>query len=286
MFITGTGIPAGAKISSFNGNNQITMDANATATNTGTTLSFSGFALDTEPKAGNGRTIDVFAIADGSGGVVLRISPWTNLTTRKYAISKLNGIYVNTAGMADILAGDQLNVVSASQATYLGTFRLDSSSQVTDSTTKRFIWNMYNRKPRPIVFADTTNTWNYSTAAYRGANGTTAGVAFLIGVDPDVPDIITAQARAIVRSSTATGRAVRIGIGVDDFTTNLAGVWDGRTVSNASRLTLGAHYTGTITGAGVHFIAPLEYGNGTDTQTWDGDNAGVCQTGLVGSITC
>lgn len=80
--ISGTGIPAGALISTVDTPTQVTLSANATATNT-VSLTF---------KLPANKRYDVFAYSDGE--VKLTVVPWTNLTSRATNLVQLNGVYV------------------------------------------------------------------------------------------------------------------------------------------------------------------------------------------------
>lgn len=210
---------------------------------------------------------DVFIYLSG-GVLTLEAVSWTNDTTRATAIVLQDGVYVKSG---------------ATTRRYLGSFRTTAvSGQTEDSLTKRWLYNYNNRVNRQMVVTDTANTWTYSTASYRQANANTANqLDFIQGVAEDnVTAIVTHRAS----SSGTTARNISVGVGLDSTTVNSAQVFVGGAVTSA--LTTAspqiANYYG-IPSAGRHYLAWLEYGGGTDTQTWYGDNgATLLQTGIQG----
>jgi len=133
-----------------------------------------------------------------------------------------------------------------------------------------------------MVAVDTTASWNYSTAAFRQANGNTANqLDMVIGVSED---IITADVTGKVTSSTATGRFVAVGVGIDSTTVNSAQLMDsGTNVASTVVCGIWSNWKGYV-GAGRHTLVWLEKGSGADTQTWQGNVAGYIQTGIIGSL--
>lgn len=208
---------------------------------------------------------DVFCY-DNSGTPTLELTAWTNDTTRATALTTQNGVLVKTG---------------ATTRRYLGSFRTTGSSgQTEDSLAKRYVWNYYNRVLRPMKVVEATNTWTYSTTAYRQANASTANqLDYVQGVSEDA---VTAEVIGVVISSTATFRAGNVGIGVDSTTANSALIRNQASVNNTFAGSTSARYKG-FPGVGRHTLVWLEQGGDTDTQTWYGDNGDVfTQTGIVG----
>jgi hypothetical protein len=228
-----------------------------------------------------------FRIADGS--VVLgTLAAWTNATTRSVAISRLDGTYANTSTATatyNLGSGPATHSLAAGEGIYVGTIRTNASNgQTEDSLAKRFVWNMYNRRPRSMRVLETTDTWTYSTAAWQQVRAqTTNQLAFVLGLNEDA---VVARAMAEASSDTATVRALRTGIALD----SVAGITTGclcatQPVTNAGFEGLTALYS-NFCGLGYHYLAWLEWGGGADVQTWRGD-AGVdtrVQAGILGEV--
>lgn len=203
---------------------------------------------------------DVFGYAN-SGVLALESLAWTNATTRATGVSIQDGRYCKT--------GDKTRL-------YLGTFYTTSTTTTEDSESKRFLWNMYNRRERAMRVYESTNSWAYSTATVRQANGSTANqLDFVIGLSEDT---VRAEIQVLVGSSGATAQFVNAGFGLDQVTALSAGLAASVSVTSAIYQPARASYNSTIA-VGRHYLAWLEKGSGSDTQTWFGDNALVPQVG-------
>ncbi len=134
----------------------------------------------------------------------------------------------------------------------------------------------YNRIVRPLGVIDTTNSWNYTLAAWHGSDAANAG---------NCVEVITGYAEANVRvhvqggASNSSAILCVVGVGVDATTTNSAQIRFGgafATVTQPCR----AEYFG-FPSAGYHSYRWIEYSAATGTTTWYGDNGGVLwQTGM------
>ena len=274
-FGDGTYLVSATTITSIDSSSQIHVSTNATGTASGVSFAVNLYGTNTSPTA-----FDVFCFDSGAGVPKLCVSkPWASTTARTDAISKKNGVYVNTNDLTG-----RLTAISANKATYLGTITkaVIGGFGFSDSFSERDVWNYFNRKLRPMYAIDANDTWNYSTAAYRQANAASQNqLNFVRGLDEDEA---MANVFASVVSSGATARLCKAGIGLDSYTVNSAVVFDGRGVTTA-RADLKAAYVG-YPGLGYHYLAWLEYGGGVDTQTWTGDRGGDAQCGIYGSVWC
>ncbi len=205
-------------------------------------------------------------IYDNAGTPALELLAWTNDTTRATALTWQDGVIVKTG---------------AATRRYVGSFRTTGVSGQTEcSTTKRYLYNYYNRVCRSMFAYDTTNTWDYSTASFRQANATaTNQLDVVMGV---AEDVISVQAFGLTANSTATARNVYTGIGIDSSTVNSAAIVMQATCTGSLGVVSSASYEGLMVGR--HTIVWLEKGNGSDTQTWLGDNGGVMQAGIIGKL--
>lgn len=209
------------------------------------------------------RPYDVF-LDHNSGTPQLVSLAWTNDTTRATALAYQDGVLVKSG--------------TATQR-YLGTFYTTSTTTTEDSVANRYLWNYYNRVDRPMLKQDATASWSYSTAAFRQANNSTANrLNFVIGVSEDA---VTAQSFSYVQSSTTTARTVITAVGLDSTSGFATGALGGyNTVSSALVQTISCNYRGLVS-AGRHYLAWLEYGAGTDTQTWYGSASATGINGII-----
>lgn len=147
---------------------------------------------------------DVFATPDGAtGNVKLEFGPaWTTGSIRATSLARRDGVLV----------------LSSSHAKrYIGTIRTTSATTTEDSTSKRFVWNMYNQIDQSLSVTDSTTSWSYAATAFRYARGvTTNKVEIVIGQ----PTPIAADATAVANHG-ASGRGVYAGIGINN-TSNVA----------------------------------------------------------------
>lgn len=224
---------------------------------------------------------DLF-VWSNSGTITLTRGPlWTSDTGRGTGagtteLQTVHGVWTNKIAIT--------NGPAANRGTYVGTVRSDGSSQINDSLAKRHVWNMYNRRLRPMLVLEATSSWTYSTATWRQMNGSTANQLDIVrGLDEDA---VSASVRMLTLNSTASKRHVICGVGIDSTTAFASGClpqYGG--VDNTIEFALGATYSG-LPGLGRHYVSALEQGSGADTQTWYGTNgvATSIQCGIHGSV--
>lgn len=193
---------------------------------------------------------DVFGFNDG-GALKLEFVRWTNATTRRY----------------------------------LGTVRTTNvAGQCEDSLAKRLVWNAQNRRTRPMRAMETTDSWTYSTAAWRQANASAANqFSFVRGLNEDG---VSASVSVLVSSSGGSLQPVYLSIGLDSTSAIAQGATAYQAlIMSGVNATVSAHYAG-LPGLGYHALTWLEYGVDASTQTWYGDagGTGTVQAGLVGLV--
>ena len=208
---------------------------------------------------------DVF-IYDNSGTLTLETANWTNASTRATALTTQNGVYVKTG---------------ATTRRYLGTCCTTSvSGRTEDSYLNRLVWNYTNRVRRPQKVTDATNSWNYTLATWRQANGSSANqFTNVTGVAEDAQTI-----EVWSDSSNASAVYVAVGIGIDSTSANSAQIYGGYNGGSGVHSALYANYT-DIPAAGLHTFAWLEISQASGTTAWYGD-AGIAyfQSGMVGGV--
>jgi len=206
--------------------------------------------------ATDAKNYDVF-IYDNSGTLTLETLIWTNDTTRSGGgLAFQNGILCKSGALT---------------RRYVGTFRASATDDTEDSYAKRFVWNMYNRVSRPMRVVDTTNSWTYTTATIRQANGSTANQVAL--VNGYAGDGIFVQVLHHV-SNDGGGRQMWAYVGEDATNAKATG-------SSASQRRSASNSTQPITatlasipGVGYRYYAWLESSQASGTTTWYGDNGG------------
>ena len=238
----------------------------------------------------SGKNFDLFVVND-AGTIRLGTGPaWTSDTGRGTGagttqISMLNGILTNTVSMTLRFGSASGNTitVAANQGTYVGTMRASADGQCEDSLAKRFLCNCYNDVPRVCANpTEGTNSWTYSAAAFQQANANSANKFEIVRGLNEKP--IQVWAENAFNNSTATQRNCGSGIGISSTTVNSAYLRVNTTGNNGQSGFPKSSYFG-CPGLGYYYLAWLEYGAGTDTQTWYGD-AGIVplQTGIDGVV--
>lgn len=208
-------------------------------------------------------------VYDNAGVPTLEALAWTNDTTRATALTLQDGVLVKTG---------------ATTRRYAFSFRTTTvSGQTEDSLAKRYLWNYYNRVARPMLNSESANSWNYSVATYRQmAGSSTNNLDFIIGVSEDM---VTAIETVSCQNNTTTYRQVFPGIGIDSTSATSAQIVP-MFVVDSTHVVSGMAIYRQFPGVGRHTLVPLESGNGTDTQTWYGDNGapGATQNGITGEL--
>ena len=204
------------------------------------------------------KVYDIWAY-DNSGTLALDFTAWTSDTARATAIARVGGMWTKS--------GD-------STRRYLGTVRTTGSTQLEDSVSNRYVWNVDNRLPCALSKVESTANWNYTTATYRAANGDTANaVSTVCGV---ADAAIRVQVFGLTSNSTSNVVA-HVGVGVDSTSSNSAQA-DTGAANNGAFCSMVAVYQ-AVPAVGKHTYTWLEYSAATGTTTWyAGSNA---QSGIT-----
>lgn len=196
---------------------------------------------------------DVFQYIS-SGAIAYETLAWTNATTRATDLAIYDGVYCKS--------GDKTR-------RYIGSFscgvslngRTDYIFGGSNTPAKILMYSAYRKYTVNTKICDLTDSWTYSTASYRAANGTGNYHHIMLGL----PTVVTAR-----YSIVQVGNSGEVSIGVDSITTPHADVIDGYMYSAATLQTLTA-YGNMLLSPGRHYIVPLEYAN-SGTATFWGDN--------------
>lgn len=231
----------------------------------------------------NSSNYDVFVWNDSGTLRATRGPAWTSDTARGTGaatteLELFEGRMVNKIAIT--------NGPAARRGVYVGSVRSNASAQINDSLALRHVWNNFNRVPRPMKGAtETTDSWTYTTNAYRQANANAANqLDLLIGLSED---FAYAEVTHMGTNSSANVVAAA-GVGIDSTIVNSAqiivpGFNSHTTAGQLTRHT--AQWFG-YPGLGRHVLAWLEISAATGTATWFGDNGspGSLQTGIVGEM--
>lgn len=225
----------------------------------------------------NNTNYDIFVYWNSTlNRLALELYSWQSDTNRTFPLERQDGVLVK--------GGDHTR-------RYVGTCRTVSTTQITDSTTKRFLWNHYNRLDRAMSVIDSTNTWTFIAAflvsAWQGANGATGSnkVEYVAG-DPDsqVPMVFRAHGLAHGVNSLDARFVAAAGIGTFATGTNNAQLYG----SQPQSLTLYTpSFADLITNAslGHQTVYWLDGQNTSGVFGYAGDNGTTsAQTGMVGKI--
>ena len=216
---------------------------------------------------------DIFAY-NNAGVVTLEFLDWTSATARATGLTRQDGVWTKT--------GDATR-------RYMGSCRARSATTFhwvqagSDAPAKLDLFNANNRVHVAFQCIATTNTWTYTTATWRQAQGSTNyQIDVMVGLQEET---FNCAVRATSRNSTISV-ARDVGIGFDSTTafSGLAGATT-NTVANQNAAQFGLiHHVPTI---GRHFYAWLEISTATGTCTWVGDDGALrIQSGLTGTWRC
>jgi len=146
-----------------------------------------------------GTPVDVF-LCNNCGTLTLELEAWTSATVRSVALSIQDGIEVKSGSPGKV---------------YLGTVGITNTAAISsDNTSNRLVWNRYNRVARPMESGISTNSWTYTTSAYRAAAGT--GEVKLRVCTGMAIDGISITAGTLIKSGDAYNAGIGVGVNVTD----------------------------------------------------------------------
>lgn len=213
---------------------------------------------------------DVWAYDSTFGTCAVTLELLATSRTDMTGLTRVNGRWTKTAN---------------SSRMYVGMFRTTTvSGQTEDSLTKRYVWNVYNQKRRPLLRQESTAAWNYSTQTLRQANGSTANqVDVVVGLAEATLSLdLRVMESNNAQQSTSGGYVC---IGEDSTTVCVAG----QNFMVGAILVASAYVTTTATltkkpAVGRHVYAWEEYAAAAGTNSWYGVQANLAQSGLSGWI--
>jgi hypothetical protein len=247
-------------IEPFRGNRIALYDGAAWNLRTVTATSFSVPAVS--------NTIEDVFCNDVSATPTYSLVSWTNDTTRSGALTTQDGVLV---------------LSSNHSFRYLGTFRTTAvAGQTEDSNAKRYLFNYYNRQTRTVSRIETTNSWPYTTATVRQANGSTANQVDIV---TGIAEEGIALSLNVAASNTGATTRVAVGIGVGSTTTFSSQGGQGLIPTATDYFQFTATYVAMLP-VGRQFYSWNEYSVATNVTTWYGVDqiATGGNYGLTGTI--
>lgn len=202
-------------------------------------------------------TADMFQVSATQGGAPINTSGSPSGTHTGWQ-SRQRGTAVTIQDGRYCKSGDKTRL-------YVGTFYTTSTTATEDSAARRYVWNAYNRARRKLLVTEPTDSWTYTTNAFRSANGSDANrVAMVRGLDVDV---VSVQVGARALNTNTVNAAV--GLGLDSTTVNSADLFGTSVTANVYQA-LSCQYVGAP-GVGFHYLQWLERSGTAGTTTWYGD---------------
>lgn len=216
---------------------------------------------------------DVYAGLDSGTLRLCTGAAWTNSTTRAELHSRINGILLNTSSMTCRYNNTSTFSCASARCTYLGTVRTTAAGQVDfiygaqGSAANLNVWNYYNRVSVQTTVSDSAGSWTYTTASARQANNSTVNqVNFVSGY---AENTLVAQYRVTANTAASSGAFYEIGFGLDSTTSRQRSTGCQTPAAVALQCSSVAH--GAIAPQiGSHYIAAIEYGNGSTATTFLG----------------
>jgi len=219
-----------------------------------------------------GKNYDVFAY-NNNGTVAFEILVWTNDTTRATAIATQDGVPVKTGALDRRL---------------VGTFRALSTTQIEwklggtgagGVAASLGLWHANPKVRVPVkgMIRDSTDSWTYSTTAFRAANNSGAMRVNLLDGGGDMAALAVNHQNAY----GGTGSQAAGGIGLDSTSTLAAAA----TAAFGGTAVLGAmasFFAGPI-GLGWHYLQALEarYAGANASSFYGDGGSALTQSGLA-----
>lgn len=186
---------------------------------------------------------DIVANAANATEAGIFAIPWANYTTRNFALSKVDGVYVVNNGAGNFI---YLGTVATSGSTP----RMNDYNAGTDSA--REVWNFWNQVAKNASVFPSAASWSYSSNAWREMNGS-AAISMVDGIG--------SQIGTFYRMGRSNSTNAEYGIAIDQTTgTNM--LFLNSATSNS--MVSGQHFQ--VIGLGRHIVYALERSNVNGTS--------------------
>lgn len=232
----------------------------------------------------SGKNYDVVAYIS-SGAVAIDLLPaWTNDTTRANGISQLNGVWTNSGSVTTLINGVTL---AAGKGRVVGTIRATGATTTEDSALNRFVFSQSNRVQRQLFSQDLTNSWTYSSAAWRAQNNSNSNRVNVLAGNSDVWMNLAGVASAQIMNSSSYPACGICEDATNDNTALVSSRADGLG-GGFLELQMGSKIEKALP-LGFHFYQAVEYVDGGVSCTFigkDSSGANRFKTGLLGYVIC
>lgn len=193
------------------------------------------------------------------------------------AISRTNGILVNTNAIVLKNGGTTYSSVSAGRATYVGTFIVNATNaqltcHVSAGASKRLwgLWNAYHRKRMYLEAVESTSSWTYNSTTVRASNNDAENALRVVaGMAEEELSIRYLQSANVDDSATSFAS---IGVGKNSttaFSTGFRGVGLGSGVADGRSMLHAEYRESPFLGANS-YTALEALVAGTNTHTYLG----------------
>lgn len=209
-----------------------------------------------------------------SGGTLSTVN-WTNDTTRATALAYSLGYLVKSGDIDKLYLGTGRTTGTSGQCEM-------KMSGGTSAAQKIFLWNYYNRVSFPILVTETTNTWAYTTAAWRQWNASANNqFEFVTGASQDCVNMTVWG-----HMYTTSGALVAyFNLGLDRSNAKDSQVNTLSTNDTANVTRLGAGVFNARVAVGYHYLALIEYGRANGVVIGDEGGTNI-QSGAFGTFFC
>ena len=214
---------------------------------------------------------DVYVYSN-AGSPALELVAWTNRTTRATVLTTQNGVKVKTGDTSRRYIGVISTTLTLGQCEFM-------VSGGTTVTQKILVQNYYNKLPAPVFIAETTDTWNWTTVAWRQLNGSKYNQFDFIDGDGEM----LLNAMLTYESYTTSGALDAYGaFGLDQAATvNSATV--GHVSAAVNTNSIGYAVYNSPVAVGGHYLTLMEYGRAAMVVIGD---SGLKRTGATGIFWC
>ena len=229
------------------------------------------------------KNFDLFVI-NNAGTIRVCTGPaWSSNTSRGSGagttqLQLLNGIYTNAVSLTCRYSSSSTVVVSANQATYVGTFRTIAGGLTMDSHFERMTWNAYNRRLRYLNYTESTASWTDASTSFVPQS---AAAPSLYAVQGLAEDAVSLEVTAMAHNTTANIETY-VGIGIDSASVDSSVTNIPVVTGTASNAPARAIYLG-IPALGYHQYSWLEkVVSGTGSYVGTGTNG--AKSGMTAQV--
>jgi hypothetical protein len=248
-------------------------------------ISFSEISLSSSSLIAN-KNYDIFAY-NNNGSLALETSAWSTDSTRTTALSLQNGIYCKSGNLT---------------RRYLGTVRTNGSSNFTDSSSDRLVFNANHRINKNIFNTlSTLTSWTYGSPFFRKIGGSAINFPHLNILSGLQDNLISLRAGVLIAfNQQSVGYYFGIARDQDPYSNPQIDITSRRDINYIPHRLIFNVENVAITGsqmqlvatleespaAGYHYYFPVELVNGSTVTLYLNPIDNTYFTGINGSWRC